>query len=244
MVETVVIAIVLIIGIVLGLLISRRHKMPSNEDLKVEQIDDETNLKDALPEGVDLFGDSSLIEYLPTQRFEDATISVVTQLLKRGKSIFLVTEAPRTRIYYKKFEKPIKNKILTLINLTSENPLSRPQMFKVSFPNSADANKKSSDISNVSVNSLEYLMEITEHMDEGSILVFEALSELILALGVEKREAVYRFFSSIVEEMSTKNRSLVSFMNRGAHGKETVSAYEGFFLKIFSVDKGKITTVK
>jgi hypothetical protein len=131
------------------------------------------------------------------------------------------------------------------VNITTENPLARPQMFRIAKPGGEnDTSSEETNFVSVSINNLEFLTEIVEGMKEGSVLIFENLTGVILALGSEKKEAVYKFFSAVVEEMSAKNRVLIAFLNKSAHGNEIISAYEGLFIKIFKIEEGMLVSVK
>jgi hypothetical protein len=191
------------------------------------------------------FGRSALIEYTPTNRYENATIATVSNFLESGKNVVLLTQAPRSIMYFEGFSTYVKNKKLKVVNITAENPLARPQMFRVgTAADEKELTEIESDLIPVSVNNLEYVTEITEQMESGSVLIFEALTGIILALGKDKKEAVYKFFSTIVEEVSAKDRILVAFLNSGAHANEIVSAYEGLFVKIFKIDNNSIVSLK
>jgi hypothetical protein len=192
-----------------------------------------------------VFGRSALIEYTPTNHYENATKAVVSSLLGAGKNVVLITQAPRARMHYDMFHSFAKKGSLKVVNITSENPLARPQMFRVApAAGEAENDKKEKNLFLVSVNNLELLNEITEEMGVGSVLIFEATTGIILALGKEKKEAVYKFFSTIVEAMSANERTLVAFLNRSAHEREIVSAYEGLFIKIFKIEDDFIVSLK
>ncbi len=190
-------------------------------------------------------GKSVLIEYTPTDRFEDVTKKVLSKSLASKGSVVLLTQAPRSGIYYEEFRSDVKSGQLKMVNITSENPLARPQMFRVGKQeHEPPRGKPDSEITAVSINNLEFAFEIVEELAPGGVLIFEALTGIILGLGSEKRESAYKFFSSIVEELSEKDRTLVALLNRGAHEKETVSAYEGLFMNIFKIDEGCLVSLK
>jgi hypothetical protein len=191
------------------------------------------------------FGRSALIEFTPTNRYENVTIATVHNFLEAGKNVVLLTHAPRSRMYLEGFHSFVKSGRLKVVNLTTENPLARPQMFRVAGPpDEKEPSSIETDLALVSINNLEFLTEITEEMTAGSVLLFEALTGLILALGKEKKESVYKFFSTLIEEMSEKERIMVAFLNINAHEKEIVSAYEGLFMKIFKIENGHIISLK
>lgn len=194
---------------------------------------------------VEVMGRSALIEYMPTHNYEGATVGVVSGFLDAGRRVVLVTQAPRSVMYLERFAGFVKDGALRIVNITTENPLARPQMFRVGGEyNDLEDARRETDIVPVPINNLEYLSEITDGMDEESVLIFEALTGLILALGKEKKEAVYKFTSSIVEEMSRRGRVLVAFINKDAHGSDIVSAYEGLFVKIFKIEGDSIVSLK
>ena len=191
------------------------------------------------------FGRSALLEYTPVNRFENATIAAATHFLNSGKNVVLVTQPPRSRMYIERFHGFVEKGDLKIVNLTTENPLARPQMFRITPNlNENEAATKETDFVSVSINNLEFLTEIVEQMQWDGVLVFEALTGIILGLGKEKKEAVYKFFSSIVEEMSANQRILIAFLNRSAHEKETISAYEGLFVKILKIEDDSIHSIK
>jgi hypothetical protein len=130
------------------------------------------------------------------------------------------------------------------VNITVENPNARSQMYRVTTPFKEMTQETYSDIKAVSVNNLEFLIELTSNLDPRSVLVFEALTGVILALGKEKSETSYKFFSAIIEEMSSRNKILIALINRSAFENEILSAYEGLFVKIFKIENGFIVSLK
>ncbi len=197
-------------------------------------------------EFTEVLGRSALIEYTPINRYENATIAAVKSYILTERTVVLVTQAPRARLYYDKFKGYVEKGSLKVVSLTTENPLARPQMFRVDIPRSKEETREpgGQPIFPVSVNNLELLTEIVNETEEGSALIFEALTGLILALGRSKKESVYKFFSTIVEETSAKQRVLIALLNSGAHESEIVSAYEGLFLKILKMENDSIISLK
>jgi len=190
-------------------------------------------------------GRSALIEYAPVHNYEAATARIVSAFLDLGRKVVLVTQAPRARMYLSGFKGHVEKGQLKVINLTAENPLARPRMFMVATGAVAEkGGGLEEELLSVSINNLEYLTEITQEMEERSVLIFEALTGLILALGSERREAVYKFFSSIVEDMSAGERTLIAFLNREAHEREVVSAYEGLFINLLKIEGESFIKVK
>jgi hypothetical protein len=238
---TIIVGVVVLIaaGIVLALILLRKK-----EDEK-EALPQSSLEPGFAKEFYREFGRSALIEYTPTNQYENATMATVSNFLNSGKKVVLLTQAPRAMMYLEGFSTHVKNKKLKVVNITTENPLARPQMFRVgTVADEKEPAEIESDLIQVSVNNLEYVSEITEQMEESSVLIFEALTGIILALGKAKKEAVYKFFSTIVEEMSARDRVLVAFLNSGAHENEIVSAYEGLFVKIFKIDNNSLVSLK
>ncbi|MFQ5800815.1 MAG: hypothetical protein ACE5HH_03735 [Candidatus Hydrothermarchaeales archaeon] len=200
--------------------------------------------KPAVAEFQRLLGRSALIEYTPTEDYEKATMMTVVNYLSSGKNVILISQAPRTKMYHEKLEYFIQKDVIKLVDITIESPLAKPQMFRVTTRGDETVAAEEIGIIPVSINNLEYLTEITEEMPDGSILIFEALTGIILSLGEDRKEAVYKFFSGIVEEMSTRDRTLVVFLNRSAHEKEVVSAYEGLFMNILKLEGDFLVALK
>jgi hypothetical protein len=205
----------------------------------------EIEKKPSVAEFQRVLGRSALIEYIPSDNYEDATITAVVNYLSSGKNVVLISQAPRAGMYYEKLEYFIEKEVVKVVDITTESPLARPQMFRVASGGgeAMHADEKKGLI-NVSINNLEYLTEITDQMPEGSVLIFEALTGIILSFGSERKEAIYKFFSGIVEGMSAKDRTLVVFLNRGAHEMETVRAYEGLFITILKIEGEGLVTIK
>ncbi|RMF91184.1 MAG: hypothetical protein D6733_01865 [Methanobacteriota archaeon] len=190
-------------------------------------------------------GRSAIIEYLPTDTYEKATITAVANYLSSGKNVVLVSQAPRAGLYHEKLQYFIEKELVKIVEITAESPLAKPHMFKVATGGGAAQEEEDvKKVIRVSINNLEYLTEIAEQMPEGSVLIFEALTNIILSLGKERKEAVYKFFSGIVEEMSAKDRTLVAFLNRGAHEASLISAYEGLFVTILQIEGETLVTLK
>jgi hypothetical protein len=190
------------------------------------------------------FERSALIEYTPTDSFEHVTISVLASFLDSGKNVVLLTQAPRSGIYNDAFSAFVEKGSLKIVNITVENPNARSLIFRVAPPPKEMSQEGYSDINAVSVNNLEFLIELTSSMESRSVLIFEALTGVILALGKEKSETSYKFFSAIVEEMSSVDRTLIALLNKDALENEVLSAYEGLFVKIFKIDSGFIVSLK
>jgi hypothetical protein len=189
-------------------------------------------------------GTSSLVEFAPTNKFESRTIETVSDFIRKGKPVILVSQAPRTKMYFERLQDSAEKGELKIVGITSENPMTRPQMFRVVTPNLEEKESKKELITLISIHNLEYLTEIIGEIPKGGTLVFESMTGLILALGKDRKETAYKFFASIVEEMSVEERTLIALINKNAHDHETLSAYEGLFLNILKLEGDSLTSLK
>lgn len=182
---------------------------------------------------VEFIGKNALIEYKPKDEYEKAVLKISKAFLNTGRNIVLVSQEPRLSFYIENLKEAVKSKEANIIELTIISPLSYPSIFsenKFSIP--------------IPMETLERIREITEAMPEKSAFIFESLSQLILARGEERKASVYNFISSIFEELSNKNVSFICFINKNAHSNEILSAYEGMFLNIFSLENSNLVSIK
>ncbi len=201
----------------------------------------EVDGKTSVEEYQSALGKSALILYVPRAHYENAAIEIIANYLSLGKNVVLVTQAPRAKMYFERLEYFVTKDMIKLVEITTESTLIKSPMFSVKGLEEKDAYEDAGSLP-VSINNLEYLTEIAEHMPRDSVLIFEALTGVILGLG--ENESVYKFFTGIVERMSAKNRTLVAFINSEGHEKEVVSSYEGLFINILKIEGDFIVTLK
>ncbi len=198
--------------------------------------------KSGVPELLDALGNSALIEYTPTEDYAKSVVHIIASYLSAGRNVVIVSQAPRAGIYRDKFDYFISNNIAKVVSISSESPTLNFKVFSFHAETSDEDREDRKEVIRLSIHNLEYLSEIVDHLPKRSVLIFEALSGLLL--GLSDDASVYKFFTGIVEKMSHQDRSLVACINSAAHEPAVVSSYEGLFLNIFRLEGDSVVSLK
>lgn len=172
-----------------------------------------------------MFKRSTLLEYAPHMRYEDAVIEICLRLYGEMVNTVLVSTQPRTSLYREKLADLIDVGAMKFIEIS-------PTGKTVSEDNG---------IVKLPVSELDKFFDLTSKLPKDCAIIFEPLTHLIVSEGEAE---MYDFVSRMVERSSASELLLIGLLNKPAHDEKTVSRFEGFFLNIADVVQSRIRIVK
>jgi len=173
-----------------------------------------------------ILGSSALIKYDPAGKYEEVVIDIVRSYLLKGENVVLVSSSPRTDFYNGKFKEAIDSGALKLVDITTASIMDY---------------QKEGGIIEISMDRIEYFMDIADSLPGGSVVVFEPLSQLILGRGAN---VSYKFVSQTAESLSRKGIGFIALMNRVGHEEKEISNFENLFVSMAGVSDGKLEKIK
>lgn len=167
----------------------------------------------------ELAGKTVLVEYSPTSPYENIVMDVVDYFMERAP-VLLISSLPRSSIYLEGFREGIGRGKIKLVEITMTGPRS-VEGVPIRFP----------------LTELEWLKELYTSSPDGSAVIFEPLSDVIMNIGSGPSYKLLRYW---LEMCTKKNMSFIAFLNQAAHHKEVISAFEGLFLSIALAEDQKL----
>ncbi|WP_406656702.1 DUF3795 domain-containing protein [Methanolobus sp. ZRKC2] len=172
-----------------------------------------------------MFKRSTLLEYTPHARYEDAVIEICLRLYGEMVNTVLVSTQPRTSLY--------KEKLGDLIDVGA--------MKFIEISGTAKSLSEENGIIKLPVNELDKFFDLTSKLPTGCAVIFEPVTQLIVSEGEEK---TYEFVSGMAEKFDSNELILIGLMNTTAHEERTVSRFEGLFLNLAEMASSRIRIVK
>lgn len=172
-----------------------------------------------------LFNRSTLLEYAPHMRYEDAVIEICLRLYGEMVNTVLVSAQPRTSLYREKLADLIDVGAMKFIEIS-------PTGKTVSEDNG---------IIKLPVSELDKFFDLTSKLPKDCAIIFEPLTHLILSEGEAK---IYDFVSEMAERASASELILIGLLNKPAHDERVVSRFEGLFLNLADIIQSRIRIVK
>jgi len=188
-------------------------------------------------EFVDSISSAALILFTPKSKYENTIHSIVDYSLKKNRAVLLVSSAPRTEGFTKKFNNEFNKGNLIVVKISSSQKTDR---FYFKNEDAKKGNLKGK-VAEISVDWLEYLSEIIEGLGGGSVLVFEPLTDLILMKGFDK---AFKFMKKTIDLTAEQDVQVISFINDEAHEDNVKAGFEGLFTNIVKITNGKIKILK
>ncbi|MEE8168183.1 MAG: carboxypeptidase-like regulatory domain-containing protein [Candidatus Hydrothermarchaeales archaeon] len=199
-----------------------RQEEPSMEERRVEKTgeeDESAKDKDKAKQRItQVLGESALVEYTASSKVEDGIAKIMGECLNNDRDVFLVSSPPRTEIYKAKFKEEIQQGKVKLINLAA-----------IGSP---------SETGDIPMTDLKQFKAVFEEMSAGSVMIFEALSNLILSAG---GVSAYKFISETVEHFSTEGLCVVCFLSKEAHEARETSSFKNLFVNLVKMEGDKFS---
>ena len=172
-----------------------------------------------------LFKRSTLIEYAPHMRYEDAVIEICLRLYGETVNTVLVSTQPRTNLY--------KEKLADLMDVGA--------MKFIEISPTIKTISEDGGIIKLPVTELDKFFDLTSKLPKDCAIIFEPLTHLIISEGETE---IYEFVSKIVERFSASEITLICLLNKPAHDEKIVSKFEGLFLNLADIMHSRIRIVK
>ncbi|MDW7731907.1 MAG: DUF3795 domain-containing protein [Methanolobus sp.] len=172
-----------------------------------------------------MFKRSTLLEYTPHARYEDAVIEICLRLYGEMVNTVLVSTQPRTSLY--------REKLGDLIDIGA--------MKFVEISSTAKTVSEENGIIKLPVTELDKFFDLTAKLPKDCAVVFEPVTQLIVTEGETK---AYEFVSRMAEKFNSSELILIGLINITAHEEKTISRFEGLFLNLAELVKTRIRIVK
>jgi hypothetical protein len=171
----------------------------------------------------ELEGKTVLVKYSPLSEYEQVVVDMVEYFVDKTP-VLLVSTMPRSSWYLEGFEDEVSRGKIRLIEVTTTGTRSLDST-PIRFP----------------LSELEWLKEVYTASPEGSAVIFEPLSDVIMNMGSVPTYKLLRYW---IEMCSDRDMSFIAFMNHTSHHKEVVSAFEGLFFTVAVVEDRKLVKVR
>jgi hypothetical protein len=148
-------------------------------------------------------------------------MDIVDECLTNDREVFIVSTQPRTDIYRDKLRPLIDSGMVRVINLSP----------RVSQP----------AVNEIPMTQLGAFKSIFEEMPAGSVLIFEALSGLIINEG---GVVAYKFVADTIQHFSAEGLCLVCLLDSDAHEKNEISSFENLFINLVRLEGDKFILVR
>ncbi len=165
---------------------------------------------------IQVLGESALVGCAPNSKIEKAAIKIMQECVANGREVYLISSERRAHALKTKLAREAKDGKVKIIELMPPG--------------------KSGDVEGIPMDDLRRLREMFEEMPAGGVMIFEALSSLILGVG---GVAAYKFISDALRYFSAEGLCLVCFIEKGAHGESEMASFEKLFVNLVDLQKDK-----
>ena len=172
-----------------------------------------------------LLGKSTLLEYTPESRYEDAVIEITLRIFGECRNAVLISNEPRISEY--------RNKLHDLIDIGA--------MKFIEISSTATEISESNGVVILPLQQIERFSDLFDQLHEGVWVIFEPVSHLISEQGVDK---AYDLISKSVEVFSHKQFNVIALINKKAHDEDVISRFEGLFINHAVLTTDKIQVLK
>lgn len=164
-------------------------------------------------------GESLLVEYSPGDDKLGVVDYIINVSLEENRSVLLILTQPAFSTFKNKKQGAYaaSSEKIKLINLVTENITPTEE--------------------EIPVTKLEYFNEHFEELKAGDVVIFEPLSNLILAIDVA---SAYKFVAKIIERLSAKKITFIAFINKQGHEARDISNFENLFMHLAEIKDGKL----
>ena len=172
-----------------------------------------------------LLGKSTLVEYTPESRYEDAVIEIALRIFGECRNVVLISNEPRVSEY--------RDKLHDLTDIGA--------MKFIEISSTASEISESNGVVTLPLQQIERFSDLFDQLHEGVWVIFEPVSHLISEEGVDK---AYDLISKSVEVFSHKQFNVIALINKEAHDERVVSRFEGLFIDHALLTADKIRVLK
>ncbi len=212
---------------------SRQFAEPEEEPVESTETEDEGEIESASegkvelaseeeeeevePEGriTQVMGESALVECTPASKIEKAAIKLAKECLAHDREVCIVASQRRAATFRGKLAKEADKGKVRIIELVQ--------------PGKDDGGEGV-----IPMDDLKRLRSIFEELSAGGVMIFEALSSLILIAG---GVAAYKFISDALRYFSAEGLCLVCFIEKDAHDESEIASFEKLFVNIVDLQK-------
>jgi len=170
---------------------------------------------------IDKLGDSALINYTTKEELTNIIEKIIDNFYKNGNPIIFITPQPRAFHRYKGASEFLQEGAIQIIDMRSGLVVGTEPSPHITIP----------------MTHLFLFGDIIRKIPQNSVLIFEPLSQLILARGFE---TTYQFLENYSEELATRGITFIALLKSSAHSSEDVGGIENIFLTTMTVSDGDI----
>ncbi|MDY6931071.1 MAG: DUF3795 domain-containing protein [Halobacteriota archaeon] len=194
-------------------------------NLEKSPIKDQRNYAPSVDEISNLMGQSAILEYTPSDRYEDAVIELTLRFFGELRSVVLISSEPRTSIYREKLSDLLDISVIKFVEISS----------------TGDEITSENGIVKVPISCLDQFTSLFDKLPEGVRIIFEPVSHLITLKGIDE---IYPLLSEVVEVSSEKKLDILAMMNSEVHDRETMSKFESLFFNRAVLSSDRIKVIK
>ncbi|MDY6865433.1 MAG: DUF3795 domain-containing protein [Halobacteriota archaeon] len=195
------------------------------DNLEKSPIKDQRDHAPSVDEISNLMGQSAILEYTPSDRYEDAVIELTLRFFGELRSVVLISSEPRTSIYREKLSDLLDISVIKFVEISS----------------TGDEITSENGIVKVPISCLDQFTSLFDKLPEGVRIIFEPISHLITLKGID---AIYPLISEVVEVSSEKKLDILAMMNSEVHDRETMSKFESLFFNRAVLSSDRIKVIK
>ncbi|MDY6958069.1 MAG: DUF3795 domain-containing protein [Halobacteriota archaeon] len=195
------------------------------ENLNKSPIKDQRDYAPTVDEISNLMGQSAILEYTPSDRYEDAVIELTLRFFGELRSVVLISSEPRTSIYREKLSDLLDISVIKFVEISSIG----------------DEITSDNGIVKVPISCLDQFTSLFDKLPEGVRIIFEPISHLITLKGID---AIYPLISEVVEVSSEKKLDILAMMNSEVHDREIMSKFESLFFNRAVLSSDRIKVIK
>lgn len=170
---------------------------------------------------IDKLGDSALIKYTAKEELTNIVEKIMDNFYKNGNPIIFITPQPRAFQRYKGVSERLQGGAIQIIDMPSGWAVGTQPSPYITIP----------------MTHLFLFGDIIRKIPQNTVLIFEPLSQLILARGFE---TTYQFLENYSEELATRGITFIALLKSSAHAPEEVCGIENIFLNTVTVSDGDI----
>ncbi|MFQ5975699.1 MAG: sigma-54-dependent transcriptional regulator [Candidatus Hydrothermarchaeales archaeon] len=172
-------------------------------------------------EVLDNLGNSALVKYTTKEELTDSVEKIIDIFYKNGNPIIFVTPHPRTIQRYKKVSEHLQEGVIQIVDMPSGWAVGMQPSSYITIPTTH----------------LFLFGDLIRKIPQNSVLIFEPLSQLLLARGFE---TTYQFLENYSEELGNRGIAFIALLKSSAHSPEEVGGIENIFLNTLTVSNGDL----
>ncbi len=168
---------------------------------------------------IDKLGNSALIKYTTKEELTNSVEKIIDIFYKNGNPIIFITSQPRAFQSYKGVSELLQEGAIQIVDMSSGWAVGMQPSPYITIP----------------LTHLFLFGDIIRKIPQNSVLIFEPLSQLILARGFE---TTYQFLENYSGELANRGITFIALLKTSAHSPEEVGGIENIFLNTVTVSVG------